>query len=205
MYRRLDRFYGNLGWWPGETQLEVILGAILTQNTAWSNVEKALMALKHEGLLSLEGLRGLPEKQLAEWIRPSGYYHQKARRIKAFLEFLDSRFGGSLRRMARTEAGKLREELLQIHGIGPETADCILLYAMDKPVFVVDAYTRRILSRHGRCSEHSSYDELQRLIEKAVMPDVRIYNQFHALLVQTGKDFCRKQALCAGCPLESLL
>ena len=205
IYRRLDRHYGHLGWWPAETQLEVILGAILTQNTAWTNVEKALRALKRQGLLSLEGLRDLPETQLALWIRPSGYYHQKARKIHAFLEFLDSRYAGSLSRMAGAETGELREQLLRIHGIGPETADCILLYAMDKPLFVVDAYTRRVLIRHGICSADLSYDELQRLIENEVMPDVRICNQYHALLVQVGKDFCRKQAQCAGCPLEPLL
>lgn len=205
IYARLDRFYGNLKWWPAETPFEVIIGAILTQNTAWTNVEKAIGALKRAGLLSIKGLNRMPEAQLAVFIRPSGYYHQKARKIKAFLAFLDSCYKGSLSRMARTDAAILREQLLALHGIGPETADCILLYAMGKPVFVVDTYTRRVLARHGLCAADISYERLQQRIEAEVSRDVRVYNQFHALLVQIGKDFCRKAPRCAGCPLEPLL
>jgi endonuclease-3 related protein len=204
MYARLDRFYGPLKWWPAETPFEVIIGAILTQNTAWTNVEKAIGALKREGLMTVAGLSRLPETQLAAFIRPSGYYNQKARKIKAFLAFLDSCYNGSLSRMARIDAAILRGQLLAIHGIGPETADCILLYAMNKPVFVVDAYTRRVLARHGLCPADISYERLQQRIESKVSRDVRMYNQFHALLVQVGKDFCRKAPRCAGCPLEPL-
>ena len=181
------------------------MGAILTQNTAWTNVERALGALKREGRMSLDALREIPEPLLAGLIRPSGYYNQKARKVKAFIAFLDERFGGSLRRMACAEKTDLREQLLQIHGIGPETADCILLYAANKTVFVVDAYTRRVFARHGLCAADVSYEALQRRIEEGVARDLYLYQQYHALLVQVGKDYCRKEPRCQGCPLEALL
>jgi endonuclease III related protein len=183
----------------------MIVGAILTQNTAWTNVEKALGALKRNRLLSLDALREVPEPRLAELIRPSGYFNQKAQKVKAFLAFLDACHGGSLRRMAQTDGAALRIQLLQIHGIGPETADCILLYAAGKTSFVVDAYTRRVLARHGLCAPDATYEALQQIIEGAIERDLYLYQQYHALLVQVGKDFCRKQPRCRGCPLEALL
>lgn len=205
MYERLSCYYGPQHWWPAQSAFEVIVGAILTQNTAWINVEKALINLKSANLLSIPGILHTPEKALAELVRPSGTFRQKARNLKAFVTFLYDRYQGSLTEMCRMDPTKLREELLQVHGIGPETADSILLYALHKPVFVVDTYTRRILSRHGQCREDIAYHDLQALIENRIEKEVTLYNEFHALMVRVGKEFCRKTAQCRGCPLEPLL
>ncbi|HNY73441.1 MAG TPA: endonuclease III domain-containing protein [Syntrophales bacterium] len=200
-YRILDDHFGNLHWWPGDSPLEVIVGAILTQNTAWKNVEKAIAALRRHALLSVAALVEIPECELAGLIRPSGYYNVKARRLKAFFIFLRDEFRGSLEVMFSEDVPMLRQKLLGIKGIGAETADSILLYAGGKPVFVVDAYTRRILSRHGIVATRSSYGEIQRLFMDRLPADAALFNQYHALIVYTGKNYCRKQPRCQECPL----
>ena len=202
LYARMNGRFGDLGWWPGETPFEVAVGAILTQNTAWTNVEKAIGNLKEAGCLTPEGLCGLEEADLAERIRPAGYFRVKARRLKAFLFFLQSRYGLSLERMFREDTGILREELLSINGIGEETADSILLYAGNRPVFVVDAYTRRILARHGWIDGSESYGAVRDAVVNGLPEEVPLFKQYHALFVQTGKIFCRKaRPLCEGCPV----
>ncbi|MCK9392437.1 MAG: endonuclease III domain-containing protein [Syntrophales bacterium] len=203
-YHALNEHFGNLHWWPGDSPLEIIVGAILTQNTAWQNVEKAIVNLKAAHLLSSEALLAMPESDLAEMIRPSGYYNIKARRLKSFFIFLQDCFHGNLDVMLGEEIKTLREKLLQVKGIGEETADSILLYAVGKPVFVVDAYTRRILTRHGVIRESLAYVEIQRLFMK-LPHDAPLYNQYHALLVNTGKNYCnKKKPQCQACPLNHL-
>jgi endonuclease-3 related protein len=202
LYRRLYRHYGDLQWWPGDSPLEISVGAILTQNTAWTNVEKAIQRLKEARSLSVRALSRLPHKKLARLIQPAGYFNVKARRLKNFLSFLQHRYGGSLRKMFKQDSLRLREELLSVNGIGPETADSILLYAGEKPIFVIDAYTKRIFSRHGVLSYEKSYDELQELFMRQLPRSVTLYNQYHGMFVNIGKDFCRKRPLCASCPLN---
>lgn len=202
IYRALRRRFGPQGWWPGETPLEVIVGAILTQNTAWRNVERAVAALKEARLLSVRGLAGIPRARLARLVRPSGYFNQKTAALKAFSRFLARGYGGSLARMGREPTAALREKLLAVRGIGPETADSILLYAFDRPVFVVDAYTARVLSRHGIAAPRARYGDLQRLIAARIPRRRALYNEFHALFVRVGKEFCRKTPRCGGCPLR---
>ncbi len=203
LYRRLFRHFGPQGWWPGTSRLEVIVGAILTQNTAWTNVEKALRNLKTKRCLSVKGLTSLPLEALAALLKPSGYYSIKAKRLKAFLSFLQERYGGSLDQMFRQEPSKLREELLAIPGIGQETADSILLYAGGFPTFVVDAYTKRVLARHGLAGEKATYQEVQGLFLKHLPRSAPLFNEYHALFVAVGKHFCRKKPLCEKCPLRS--
>jgi len=205
LYRQLFDRFGPQGWWPGDTPFEVALGAILTQNTNWQNVARVMAALKAEGILDADLLGKLPEAELARWFRPAGYYNLKARRVKNFLYFFAARFENSMENMALEELEPLRAELLGLHGIGPETADSILLYALHKPTFVVDAYTFRILSRHGLVAEPCSYEELRRLFMDRLPEEVPLYQEFHALLVRCAKDFCRPQPRCAGCPLEDWL
>lgn len=202
VYRRLYRHYGDLRWWPGDSPLEVSVGAILTQNTAWTNVEKAIKRLKETRSLSVKALGGLPHRRLARLIQAAGYFNVKARRLKNFVSFLQGRYGGSLKKMFNQKTTRLRQDLLSVNGTGPETADSILLYAGEKPIFVIDAYTKRILSRHGLMSYEKSYEEFQGLFMKYLPPDVPLYNQYHAMLVNIGKDFCRSQPLCASCPLN---
>ncbi len=202
IYRRLHRHYGDLRWWPGDTPLEVSVGAILTQNTAWTNVEKAIGQLKATRSLSVRALHRLSHRRLGRLIRAAGYFNVKARRLKHFITFLQKRYGGSLSQMFRQPTPRLREELLSVNGIGPETADSILLYAGGKPVFVIDAYTKRILSRHGVMPYENSYDDFQQLFMKQLPRSAAFYNQYHAMFVNIGKDFCRKRPLCASCPLN---
>lgn len=202
LYHRLHRHYGDLRWWPGETALEVSVGAILTQNTAWTNVEKAIAQLKTERSLSVQALHRMSPKRLGRLIRAAGYFNVKARRLKNFISFLQGRYAGSLNNMFRQPTPRLREELLSVNGVGPETADSILLYAGERPVFVIDAYTKRILSRHGVMPYKNSYDDFQKLFMKHLPPDASFYNQYHALFVNIGKDFCRKRPLCDRCPLN---
>jgi endonuclease-3 related protein len=203
-YRVLHRRFGPQHRRPGETALEIVLGAILAQNTAWTNVEKAITNLKRAGALTVAAMEALPEKDLAELICPSGYYNQKAKKLKAFLEYLRRSHDGSLEHMFRTPTERLRRELLAIHGIGEETADSMLLYGGGHPAFVVDAYTRRILERHRLMSPGASYGEIQRLFHDKIPADAPVYNEFHALLVQTGKQYClRSEPRCSGCPLEA--
>jgi endonuclease-3 related protein len=169
-YHALFRAWGPQHWWPASSQFEMIVGAYLTQNTAWTNVEKALANLRAARMLSLSGMRKISLSELERLIRPAGYFRQKAKRLKLFVKFVDQQFGGSLRKMLARPTKGLREELLSLHGIGPETADSILLYAGNHPVFVVDAYTRRILARHAILSEDADYDEIRKLLERALQP-----------------------------------
>lgn len=193
-------------WWPAETPFEVIVGAILTQNTAWVNVERALNNLRSAGLLTPSALLRIKTPRLAELVRPSGYFRQKAKKLKAFVWFLQAEYGGSLKRMFRTPTSELREQLLAVHGIGTETADAILLYAGNHPVFVVDAYTYRIFGRHGITGGEPDYEKVRALFETALPRHAELLNEFHALIVSTGKNWCRKKApRCEECPLRPLL
>ncbi|HEV2287642.1 MAG TPA: hypothetical protein VGR81_01675 [Candidatus Acidoferrales bacterium] len=205
-YDALFRRLGPQSWWPAKTPFEVIVGAILTQNTSWSNVERAIANLRRERLLTPRSLERVPLLRLAILIRPSGYFRQKARKLKAFVRFLRKDYSGSLARMFQTPTLELREKLLVVHGIGPETADSILLYAGQKHVFVVDAYTKRILSRHGWVPEDATYEEMRGLIESEFPRHVSRYNEFHALLVSVGKNWCRpREPRCFECPLQPFL
>ena len=204
-YQAMNDHFGNLNWWPGDSPVEVIVGAILTQNTAWQNVEKAIANLKAARLLSANALIAISESNIAELIRPSGYYNVKARRLKSFFIFLQDCFHGNLDVMFGEETRTIREKLLQVKGIGEETADSMLLYAGGRPVFVVDAYTRRILMRHGVIREGLAYGDIQRLFMKHLALDASLYNQYHALLVNTGKNYCSKtKPRCQACPLNHL-
>jgi endonuclease III related protein len=205
-YDALFRAYGAQDWWPGRTRFEVIVGAILTQNTSWTNVERAVRALRRERLLSPAALERAPLSRLAGLIRSSGYFRQKARKLKEFVKYLRIRHQGSLDKMFRTGTNQLREQLLNIHGIGPETADSILLYAGKHPVFVVDAYTRRILQRHSLANGKETYEQIQALFEQSLPKDAALYNEYHALIVHTGKHFCRKRKPdCEYCALRDYL
>jgi endonuclease III related protein len=205
LYERLHAHFGDLGWWPGETPFEVAVGAILTQNTVWRNVEKAIGNLKVARVLTPVGLFGLDEATLAEMIRPAGYFRVKARRLKAFLHYLKERNGLSMEKMFRKGTGPLRAELLSVHGIGEETADSILLYAGNRPVFVIDAYTRRILARHGWIGGGEAYGLVRDVVSEGLPARAPLYKQYHALFVQTGKEFCRKASpRCEGCPVNRL-
>jgi len=196
LYETLERFFGDLHWWPGETPFEVAVGAILTQNTNWANVEKAIGQLKAQGVLEPRALYGLDDETLADLIRPAGYFRIKTKRLKAFLEVLCGDLGGEIQ--------QARQRLLAISGIGEETADSMLLYAGGRPVFVVDAYTRRILARHGIIDGKLPYGEIQRLFMTQVPRDAGLYNQYHAMIVETGKRYCRTEARCGECPLRRI-
>lgn len=205
-HRILADKLGPQHWWPAETPFEVIVGAILTQNTSWKNVEAAITNLKREKLLSPLAIEKVSVPRLERLIRSSGYFRQKAKKLKAFVRFLRLEYGGALKRMFRTPTAELREKLLGVHGIGPETADSILLYAARKEVFVVDAYTKRILSRHGWTEEDVDYEEMRSLVENNLPRDVSLYNEFHAQFVQVGKNWCRpRDPRCSECPLGPFL
>lgn len=195
--------YGPQHWWPAETPTEVIVGAILTQNTAWRNVERAIDNLKEADALDFRRLHELDPETLAELIRPAGTYKVKTRRLKAFVDWFWARYGADLDRLFETSIPALREELLSVSGIGRETADAIILYAGGLPTFVVDAYTARILYRHCLIDDSADYDEIKELFEYNLPTDAPYFNEYHALLVQVGKQHCRPRARCAGCPLES--
>jgi len=203
IYRRLYSYFGPQKWWPAQSRFEVMVAAVLTQNTNWSNVERAIGNLKEKGLLEPNKLYSLKNTRLARLIRPSGYYNLKAKRLKNLLRLFIRRYQGQMGRMALVEAKVLRQELLTVSGIGPETADSILLYGLGKPVFVVDAYTKRILSRHGIIEEGMDYDGVQRLFMLGLRKDAKLFNEYHALLVRLGKDFCLKgKPRCLTCPLK---
>jgi endonuclease-3 related protein len=202
IFDRLLQKYGPQHWWPARGHFEVIIGAILTQSTAWTNVEKAIANLKAAGKLSPGALRRLSEAELAGLIHPCGYYRVKARRVQAFVGWLGEYFNDSLEKLFTNDAGTLRERLLAIHGIGEETADSILLYAGNKPVFVVDAYTRRIIDRMGLTPARHDYTGYQKLFTSNLPENVKLFNEFHALLVCHGKVVCRKQPLCQRCCLN---
>ena len=234
MYSTLAQAWGHQHWWPAKTSFEVVVGAFLTQNTSWTNVEIALRQLRSARVLSLAVIRNIPIRRLERLVRPSGYFRQKARRLKKFVKFVDQRYDGSLRKMFE-QPGKLREELLALEGVGPETADSILLYAGQHPVFVVDAYTRRISERHGLLHANANYEEFRALFERGLSADVtsitrasqssgaashlpspmslakrsplaQVFNEMHGLIVGVGKQYCLKSTLqCEECPLKSLL
>ena len=233
-YLALLRCWGPQNWWPAQSRFEVIVGAYLTQNTAWINVEKAMINLRKARALSVKSIREIPMAELRQLVRPSGYFRQKAQRLKTFVAYLDETYGGSLDRMFAQETQKLRSELLSLNGVGPETADSILLYAGNHPVFVVDAYTRRVLERHRIITRKTGYEEIRTLVETAISstepeslkvlehgaeprhPVSRMsnrqrshleqhYNEFHALIVRTGNEFCRSIPRCEGCPLRPFL
>lgn len=233
-YRALLARWGPQNWWPAQSRFEVIVGAYLTQNTNWTNVEKAMANLRRSRVLTVRGLREVPLERLQALIRPSGYFRQKAEKLKHFIRFLDENYSGSLDRMFAQPTKKLRAELLALNGVGPETADSILLYAGNHPVFVVDAYTRRILERHGTIRAKAKYDDIRILIERAVFsaaperitsrergndprhPVSRMsrmrrtelaqhYNELHALIVRAGNLYCRSTPRCEGCPLQKFL
>jgi endonuclease III related protein len=197
---------GEQNWWPSRDPFEVIVGAILVQNTAWINAKLAILNLREAGLLTPAAVEKTSLPRLARLIRSSGYYRQKARKLKAFVAYLRKRHNGSFQTMFRTPTMELREQLLQVHGIGPETADCILLYAGHRPVFVVDAYARRILKRHGLAHGNESYELVRGLFEKSLPNDPKLFNEFHALIVRTGKLHCRNRApVCSTCALRPFL
>jgi endonuclease-3 related protein len=223
IYGKLYKCYGPQHWWPADSPFEVIVGAIMTQSTAWTNVEKAIRNIKSTGKLTPEGLRRLPEKELAALIHPCGYYNVKARKLKAFVDWFGEQHGDSLEKMFYDDVNHVRKQLLQVYGIGEETADSILLYAGDKPVFVIDAYTRRIINRLGLAPEnsltfcssptrgevkrketdyHHSYADYQTLFMSNLPPDAAFFNEYHALLVRLGKEHCRKRPICEGCCLS---
>ncbi|MFP4080279.1 MAG: endonuclease III domain-containing protein [Ectothiorhodospira sp.] len=201
VFRLLQAHHGPMHWWPGETPFEVMVGAILTQNTAWTNVERAIVALKEVGALEPRALLALPEEALAQRIRPSGYYNVKAGRLRAFSRWLLESGGEEALRSWPTET--LRPALLGVKGIGPETADDILLYAFDRPVFVVDAYTRRLFSRLGLFRAEAPYETLRAEVESALGPDVPVLNELHALIVNHGKSVCRPRPRCGDCILRN--
>lgn len=205
-YQRLLEELGPQRWWPARTRWEVILGAILTQNTTWRNAALALARLRAARLLGLRRLFAVPEARLRSLVRPSGFFRQKARTISGFLCWLERIYGGSLRRMFARPPEKLRAELLRLKGLGPETVDAILLYAGRQPFFVADAYSRRILARHGLVPERAGYAAAQEFVHRHLRRDPDVYNEFHALLVEVGKRYCRRQTpRCEACPLERFL
>jgi endonuclease-3 related protein len=204
VYQRLLRHHGHAGWWPARTPFEVCLGAILTQNTAWTNVEQALAALRQRRLLSFRALDALDADTIAPLIRPAGYFNVKARRLRAFLDFLGREYGGRVAAMRRDAPSALRAKLLEVDGIGRETADSIVLYAAGLPLFVVDAYTRRVFARLGVIGGHEDYDAIQRLFMERLAPDVGLFNDYHAQIVLLAKDTCRPRPRCGVCPLRDL-
>jgi endonuclease-3 related protein len=203
LHRILSGHYGPSGWWPGETPFEVMVGAMLTQNTAWTNVEKAIANLKAASLMDVAAIHGAPVERLSALLIPSGYYNIKARRLRNLVDMVVVSFGGSLERLFSLDAPDLRAKLLEVNGIGKETADSICCYAAGKLVFVVDAYTRRILSRHGVIDGDAGYDDMQALFEGSLISSLEVYKDLHAHMVYIGKDYCRtKNPRCEECPLE---
>jgi endonuclease III related protein len=204
IYDILLKRFGPQDWWPGDTPFEVIVGAILTQNTNWTNVEKAIINIKNANLLTPDKLHHLDITKLAALIRPAGYFNIKAKRLKNFLDWFFENYSGKLENLEGVRTPQLREQLLSVKGIGPETADSILLYALNRPVFVVDAYTARICSRHHLITEDADYNEIQETFESNLLSDTQLFNEYHALLVRTGKDYCKPTPKCEECPLNSL-
>lgn len=203
IYELLYEAFGPQYWWPGETPFEIVIGAILTQNTSWANVNKAITHLKSASLLTPEGLYRIDASELAGLIRPAGYYNLKTKRLKSFIDWLFDNYDGQLTNLESVATDQLRSELLAIKGVGRETADSILLYALGRPVFVVDTYTARIMSRHGLIEPDADYEQLRDLFESNLPEDIKLYNEFHALLVRAGNKFCKPKARCPGCPLET--
>ena len=206
IYNILDAHFGELKWWPAKTDFEVIIGAILTQNTAWNNVEKAIKELKTKKLLTIEAIDSIRSDSLSKIIRKTGYHRLKAKRLKNITRFIIDECQGSLSKLKKEDTLLLREKLLKVNGVGPETADAILLYALDKPIFVVDAYTKRIFLRHSVIDKKTDYNGIQELTHRCMPKEVKVFNQFHALIVETAKSYCKKtKPLCQECPLKGLL
>ena len=204
IYQLLFDSLGPQHWWPGETPFEIAVGAVLTQNTSWTNVEKAIANLKAAGRFDARTLHELDIEELETLIRPAGYFRVKAKRLRNFTTWLCDRHGGDLQNLEAFGTSQLHEELLGISGIGPETADSILLYALDRPIFVVDTYTARVMVRHGLIGPDLDYPQLQDLFQSNLDPNVALFNEFHALLVMTGKDYCKPRPKCQACPLTPL-
>lgn len=205
IYKSLYNYFGPLNWWPGNTPFEIMVGAILTQNTTWRNVEKAINNLKKENLLEAQKLYCINPNKLAQLIKPSGYYNIKAQRLKNFVNLFVEEYSGSEKKMFSRDGEELRGKLLKVKGIGPETADSILLYAGEKPYFVVDAYTKRIFSRHKLISEDASYHQIQEFFIKNLDRDVKLFNEFHAQIVMLGKTICTsRNPDCTKCPIGFL-
>lgn len=201
LYERMAEHYGTTHWWPGDSAFEIAVGAILTQNTAWTNVERAIENIKKASLMNPKAIMDCRTAKLEKVLVPSGYFRVKAKRVRNFCAYLLDNYGGSMKKMAKRPLEELRQELLEVNGIGSETADDILLYACEKPVFVVDAYTRRILHRHGLVSSDIPYEELRSLFENNLDSDVHLFKEYHGLIVWTGKDFCKRTPKCEACPL----
>lgn len=202
IYDKLLIYYGNQDWWPADSRLECALGAILTQNTSWKNVEKAIKNIKSQMDITIENLTLISTNELSELIKPSGFYKQKAARVKRLINFINEYYGGEIENMKHEDCSTIRRRLLTINGIGPETADCILLYALDKPVFVIDRYTYRLLYRHGLVEKETNYTEMQKIFMDSVERETEVYGEYHALIVAVGKNHCRKRANCDGCPID---
>jgi endonuclease-3 related protein len=205
IYKLLLKAYGPQKWWPAESSLEVMVGAVLTQNTNWQGVEKAIANLKRVNLLDPHKLKAIPTEELSRLIKPAGYFNLKARRLKNLIGMVVEAYGGDLAAMGQTETAQLRQELLLVNGVGPETADSILLYAFHRPIFVVDTYTYRVTNRHALVEEEVNYQALQDFFMQHLPLDVDMFNEYHALLVKVGKLHCKRKARCEGCPLEPLL
>jgi endonuclease-3 related protein len=199
VYRRLEAAYGSQHWWPGDSRFEIMVGAVLTQNTAWTNVERAIANLKRARALTPEAIVAAPHARLAKWLKPSGYFNIKARRLKSMCRWLIAQ--GGVRALARMNTHDLRAALIAVHGIGPETADDIVLYGFNRPVFVIDAYTRRIFTRLGLVKGEEGYEHLRHWFETELGPDATVFNEYHALIVKHGKDVCRKRPRCRDCRL----
>ena len=204
IYQRMEDHFGPTGWWPAETPFEVAVGAVLTQNAAWANVEKAIARIKAHMALDPVSLYNLPERQLAALVRPAGYFRVKAARLRALLALISEQFGGDFGKLTKLPTNRLRETLLSVNGIGPETADDIVLYAANRPVFVVDAYTRRIFGRHCMVDPKADYEKIRHFFESALGRKPKLFKEYHALIVYTGKHFCRKRPRCETCPLARL-
>ena len=206
VFQTLLDHYGEQHWWPAETRLEIMVGAILTQNTAWTNVDKALSNLKRNDALNFQALENVSRDQLIEWIRPAGFHNQKSIYIKQMISNLRNKFNGSIDELCALETSRLRKELLSWKGFGRETADCVVLYVAKKPAFVIDAYTKRICQRHGWIDEKAKYDDIAKLFTENLPKDIQLYNECHALIVQVCKDYCSARTPnCSDCPLNEFL
>jgi len=204
LYQSLYAHYGPQGWWPGETPFEIMVGAILTQNTNWQNVERAIANLKTARMLDPHRLFRISDARLAQLIRPAGYFNVKAKRLKALIRWLVRLHEGKVEKALAGDLNQVRAELLAIPGVGPETADSILLYAGNRPTFVVDAYTRRILARHGLIQQEAAYEAIKALFERSLPAEASLFNEYHALLVRLGKEHCRPQPRCTDCPARTV-
>jgi endonuclease III related protein len=202
IFNMLLNAFGKRGWWPGETELEIIIGAVLTQNTSWKNVEKAIDNLKYHNALDIHSLYKMDRDTLAMIIKASGFYNIKSKRLKNIINIIYNDYSSNILNLQNIDMWNIREKLLEINGIGKETADSIILYALNKPIFVIDVYTKRFLKNHGLYKEESDYDTIQRFFMKNLPNDTYLFNEFHALIVYLCQNYCKKVPLCNRCPLE---